>query len=186
MRTYEAMFLFDPSFASEANNAEQEVARLMERAGARIIMNKKWEERKLAYEIKGRKRGSYWLTFFEADSNSIGGIERDAGISEPILRLLIQRADHMTEEDMNKAYTARTQPAPHKHAGPETRPGDDAKPAAKETQAAKVDEADKPPVVEAPPAKGTGDDPDKSVPPPTPANEQADADNQAPTPAPAD
>ena len=110
MKTYEAMFLFDPSFAADAGNPEKEVARIMERADAQIVMNKKWEERKLAYEIKGRKRGSYWLTFFQADPERIGGIERDAKISECILRLLIQRADHMNEDSMNKAYTALSQP----------------------------------------------------------------------------
>ena len=104
MRTYEAMFLFDPSVGADQTKVQQEVERLMKRAGAEIIMSKKWDERKLAYEIKGRKRGCYVLTFFRADQDKITPLERDVELSESILRVLILKADHLTEEDMNKAY----------------------------------------------------------------------------------
>jgi small subunit ribosomal protein S6 len=107
------MFLFDPTFATDMGKVEQEIARLMERAGAEIIMCNKWDERKLAYEIKGRKRGCYVLVFFRAESDKITGIERDVQLSESILRVLIMRADYMTEEDMKKAYVVRSQPAGH-------------------------------------------------------------------------
>lgn len=115
MRTYEGMFLFDPTFATDMGKVEQEIARLMERAGAEIIMCNKWDERKLAYEIKGRKRGCYVLVFFRAESDKITGIERDVQLSESVLRVLIMRADYMTDEDMKAAYVIRSQPAGHGH-----------------------------------------------------------------------
>jgi small subunit ribosomal protein S6 len=101
------MFLFDPSFAADMSKVEQEVERVMQRAGAEIIMSNKWDERKLAYEIKGRKRGCYVLTFFRAESDKIGSIERDVQLSESILRVLILKRDYMTEEDMKQAYGGR-------------------------------------------------------------------------------
>ncbi len=107
MNTYEGMFLFDTTFATDFSKVEQEVARLMERAGAETVMCKKWDERKLAYEIKGHKRGCYALVFFKADAGKIVGIERDVQLSEPVLRVLILRADHMTPEDMQAAYPSR-------------------------------------------------------------------------------
>ena len=107
MNTYEAMFLFDTTFGSDFSKVEQEVGRVMERAGAEIVMCRKWDERKLAYEIKGQKRGCYVLTFFRAEPSKIAGIERDAQLSEPVLRVLILRADHMTAEDMEAAYPSR-------------------------------------------------------------------------------
>ena len=107
MNTYEAMFLFDTTFASDFAKVEREVGRLMERAGAEIVTCHKWDERKLAYEIKGQRRGCYVLAFFRADPGKITGIERDAQLSEPVLRLLILRADHMTAEDMEAAYPSR-------------------------------------------------------------------------------
>ncbi len=107
MKTYEAMFLFDPTFAAESGNVEQEVARLMQRANAEVIMSDRWDERKLAYEIKGRKRGCYVLTFFKAEAERIVGLERDVQLSDQVLRVLVLRADELTEEDMKRAYLTR-------------------------------------------------------------------------------
>ena len=158
MNTYEAMFLFDPSYATDFARVEQEVDRLMGRAGAQVIMSQKWDERKLAYPIKGRKRGCYVLTFFRAEPDKITGVERDAQLSEPILRLLILRADHMTEEDMRGAYLSQPESASPESRGEEDRraeaeddeetPKPDSKPAAKTESAdtAADDDAEEPTV----------------------------------------
>ena len=45
----------------------------------------------------------------------ITGIERDVQLSESVLRVLIMRADYMTEDDMKAAYVIRSQPAGHGH-----------------------------------------------------------------------
>ena len=56
MNQYEAMFLFDPTFGSSFENCEREIQRLLERADAEIVFCRTWDERRLAYKIKGRKR----------------------------------------------------------------------------------------------------------------------------------
>lgn len=98
MKQYEMMFLFDPTFASDFQKAKEEVERILKRAGAEIIFLEKWDERRLAYEIKGRKRGYYVLTYFMCDPEKVDGIDRDARLSEPILRTLIKRAEGITRE----------------------------------------------------------------------------------------
>lgn len=103
MNTYEAMMLFDPAFASDQENVRKEVDRLLERAGAQLIAMHRWDERKLAYEIKKRKRGVYVLIYMRAPAQSIAPLERDVGLSESVLRALILRADHVTEEKMQIA-----------------------------------------------------------------------------------
>ncbi len=102
MRYYEGMFLFDPAAASNWENIQAELDRLMDRAGARLIVSSKWDDRRLAYEIRGCKRGVYALTYFTADASKIKSLERDAELSESILRYMVLRADHLTEEDMKK------------------------------------------------------------------------------------
>jgi len=99
-RYYEGMFLFDPAVAASWENAQQELSRIMDRAGARMIASGKWDERRLAYEISGRKRGLYALTYFEAEATKIGDMERDVRLSESILRCLVIRVDHLTEDEM--------------------------------------------------------------------------------------
>ena len=98
MNQYEAMFLFDPTFGSSFEKCESEIHRLMERAQAKIIFCRKWDERRLAYRIKERKRGVYVLVYFNAPSEKITSLERDVQISEDILRVLVVRADGVTQE----------------------------------------------------------------------------------------
>ena len=105
MRQYEAMFLFDPTFGASWESCEAEIRRLLDRAGAELLFSKKWEERRLAYKIKGRKRGVYVLTYFNASPNRIVGLERDIRISECVLRALVVRAEGVTKEMMEQAVS---------------------------------------------------------------------------------
>lgn len=98
MKRYEGMFLFDNTNVHQWSEMEAEVRRLCDRIGAELLVCVKFDERKLAYDIKGRKRGTYVLTYFDADPVRIADLERDAGLSEVLLRTLVLRADHVSPE----------------------------------------------------------------------------------------
>lgn len=98
MKRYEGMFLFDTAVARDWPTIEAEVRRLCERIGAELVVCVKFDERKLAFEIKRRKRGTYVLTYFDAPPERIADLERDVQLSEVVLRALILRADNLTEE----------------------------------------------------------------------------------------
>lgn len=104
MNQYEAMFLFDPTFGSSLGKCEAEIRRLIERAQGDIILCRKWDERRLAYRINGRSRGVYVLVYFTAPPEKIAPLERDAKLSEPILRVLVVQADALTRESMEQAF----------------------------------------------------------------------------------
>ncbi len=113
MRKYEAMFLFDPAVATDWDKIKAEVDRLMERAGAKVLFCGKWDERRLAYEIRGVKRAVYVLAYFEADPATIGALERDMTLSEMVVRCLVVTAEHVTEEKMKETLEAGApRPAP--------------------------------------------------------------------------
>ena len=101
--TYEAMFLLSQAVAADLGGAVDHVKEIMARGHAEIIAMKKWDDRRLAYEIKGQKRGVYILAYFTAPNDKLGHIERDCNLSEKILRTLITRADHLTMEEMQSA-----------------------------------------------------------------------------------
>lgn len=98
--TYEAMFLVGQAAAADLAGVIEHIKEILARGQAEIIAMRKWDERRLAYEIKKQKRGLYILTYFRAPSSSLAHIERDCNLSERILRVLILRADHLTEEEM--------------------------------------------------------------------------------------
>ena len=98
-KLYEAMFLVDSSKAAgdwEGVNAA--ITNMLEKTDAEIVSLKKWDERKLAYEIERAGRGTYILCYFRAGGESIKEIERSVQLSEYTMRVLILCAETRAEE----------------------------------------------------------------------------------------
>lgn len=98
--TYEAMFLIGQAANSENEGGVALVRGVLERHHAQTIVLKKWDERKLAYEVNGAKRGTYIVAFFKATGPAVAAIERDVKLSEDFLRVMTTRADHLNETEM--------------------------------------------------------------------------------------
>ena len=111
MNQYEAMFLFDPTFGASFENCETEIRRLMDRAEGELVFCRKWDDRRLAFKIRGCKRGVYVLTYFKAKPEKVVSLERDVRLSENILRVLVLRADDVTPEAMERAMSLGSQQA---------------------------------------------------------------------------
>jgi small subunit ribosomal protein S6 len=89
-RDYEAMFLLDNDAATaDFEGTAAKVDALIARAGGTIVKKEKWDERKLAYEIKGRRRATYYLVYFTAPGPAVAELRRDAELSDTILRHLV-------------------------------------------------------------------------------------------------
>ncbi|MEM7755653.1 MAG: 30S ribosomal protein S6 [Planctomycetota bacterium] len=98
-RLYEAMFLLSQGVAADLNGAIEHIDDLFSRANATVVAMKKWDERRLAYEIDKQKRGVYILAYFTGDSDAVASLDRDCNLSERIMRVLVTRADHMTQAE---------------------------------------------------------------------------------------
>ena len=98
MKIYEGMFVLDDARANDNwDRVVAEVRRLLEKHQARVFHLDRWDERRLAYRIKGRNRAVYAITHFTAPGDAIPHIERDCQLNDTILRVLIVR-DHETEK----------------------------------------------------------------------------------------
>src|SRR4051794_4811170 len=118
---YEAMFLLGASAAAEAEKSVQLIRSIIERHGGEVLVAKKWDERKLAYEIKKQKRGLYVITYFTAPGNAVTAIERDVNLSEDVLRVMVTDAEHMNKDEMS---AVEPQPiVPREDRAPWDRPG---------------------------------------------------------------
>ncbi|HMN96533.1 MAG TPA: 30S ribosomal protein S6 [Phycisphaerales bacterium] len=100
---YEALVLFPQSAASDLQGCADHIREIVDRAEGELLGLRKWDERRLAYDIAGNKRGIYFLAYFKARANAMSGIERDLNLSERVLRSLVVRAENMTEEQMRSA-----------------------------------------------------------------------------------
>jgi small subunit ribosomal protein S6 len=98
---YEAMFLLGPIAQAEPETALGLCRKVIESHGGAIIVLKKWDERKLCFEVGGQKRGTYIISYFRAPGGALVAMERDVKLSEEILRAIFLKADHMSEKEMN-------------------------------------------------------------------------------------
>jgi ribosomal protein S6 len=94
MYPYEGMFLVDPVMHSaDPAGVERGVTDLLEKHGAKVHKQEVWDERKLAYEIKGHKRGVYLLVYFEMPGDNVDALRREGRITESVLRQLVIRIE---------------------------------------------------------------------------------------------
>ena len=73
---YEGMFLLSQSEAADFNGAVAHIEEVLGRGQAELLAMRKWDERRLAYEIDKQRRGVYILTYFRAPTSSITGPSR--------------------------------------------------------------------------------------------------------------
>jgi small subunit ribosomal protein S6 len=106
---YEAMFILDSNrFGRDPDGVSGQLAELIQKSGGEILVSRLWEERRLAYPIKGQRKGTYWLIYVGLDSLQLAGLRRQFDISESILRFLILKINPRIVD----ALVAHAQSAP--------------------------------------------------------------------------
>ena len=101
-KLYEGMFLVDSAQASDWDATTAILEDVLKRADAEIVSMRKWDDRRLAYEVNGKTRGTYILCYFKADGEKIQAVEKAVQLSERIMRVLILSAEQVTAEDIEK------------------------------------------------------------------------------------
>jgi len=94
------MFLISQSEAADLQGAVAHIEAILGRGHAEVMAMRKWDERRLAYEIDKQRRGLFLLCYFRAPTQSIAHIERDCNLSERLLRVMILSAEHLTDEEV--------------------------------------------------------------------------------------
>src|SRR5438874_13783408 len=70
--TYECMFLLDPAKVSgDAAGAAKQVETILTKNNAEVLASRQWDERRLAYPVKGHKKGLYYLTYFRSEGKNL-------------------------------------------------------------------------------------------------------------------
>jgi len=147
---YEGMFLLDSNrYGRDPEGVAGQIPKMIQEAGGAMLVSRLWEERRLAYPIKGRRKGTYWLTYFRLDGPRLGEVRRKCQLSDSILRALFVKIDaRIVDTLVEHAQAGDAKPASKRAAGgPPAKPeesAESAKPAEKEAAAAGVETADGP------------------------------------------
>jgi len=92
LRDYEVLYIVRADLDDEkVQDAVKRVNTLIERSGGTVERTNLWGKRKLAYEVKHQKEGSYVLQDFQLNPDRIPELEASLKITEEVLRHLIVR-----------------------------------------------------------------------------------------------
>jgi small subunit ribosomal protein S6 len=80
-------------YGRDPSGVSGEIVKIIEEAGGEVLVSRLWEERRLAYSIRGQRKGTYWLTYFRIAGPKITEIRRRCELSENILRSLFLKVD---------------------------------------------------------------------------------------------
>jgi small subunit ribosomal protein S6 len=91
---YEGMFLLDSNrYGRDPDGVAGQIPAMIQEAGGQMLVSRLWEERRLAYPIKGHRKGTYWLTYFRLDGGQLADLKRQCRLSNSILRVLFLKID---------------------------------------------------------------------------------------------
>jgi small subunit ribosomal protein S6 len=94
VNVYEGLFIFDSArYNRDPEGVSHQTPALIEKLGGEILVSRLWEERRLAYSIKGQRKGTYWLLYFRLDSQQLVEIRHQCAINDNILRVLFLKVD---------------------------------------------------------------------------------------------
>ena len=92
MREYEVLYIVRADFDDDkVQDAVRRVNTLIERSGGAPERTNLWGKRKLAYDVKHQKEGSFVLQDFQLEPDRVPELEAALKITEEVLRHLIVR-----------------------------------------------------------------------------------------------
>jgi len=100
VREYETVFIIDPS--CDESQVEQEVNTVKEIIAAgsgNVVEAQSWGRRRLAYDIKKKKEGTYAFVRFSGEPSVLQELNRRLKLNELILRHLIVASQQLEGEE---------------------------------------------------------------------------------------
>ncbi len=95
MHLYETIFIIRPSLSDDGTNQLIEKMKgLLEKAGATLEIVENWGKKKLAYEIKRERRGTFVYVHFKSAGNVVGELEHAYRLEDSVLKFLTVRLEH--------------------------------------------------------------------------------------------
>jgi small subunit ribosomal protein S6 len=86
---YEGLFILDSNrFARDREALAREIEGFVEAVEGEVLASRLWEERRLAFPVKGQRKGAYWLMYFRLPTLRLTELTRQCEIHDPILRQL--------------------------------------------------------------------------------------------------
>jgi small subunit ribosomal protein S6 len=150
---YECLFILDSNrYARDARAVAGTIPKMVEKVNGEMLASRLWVEQRLAYPIKGHRKGTYWLTYFRMDSSKVADFNRACRLNDNVLRSLVIRVDprlvdvlvaHALGKSADSSETTEGEGADQKKPPAEAKEGEAAAAAAAEAPAETAKAEDK-------------------------------------------
>lgn len=120
-KVYEGLFILDASrYSRDPSGVSGRINKLIEKPGGTILVSRLWDERRLAYPIKGQRKGAYWLAYFRLEGGQVASLTEECQRDDNILRQLFtvidprivdQLVSHATQPDAAAGPPVEEKPA---------------------------------------------------------------------------
>ncbi len=112
-QVYEGMYILDSNrFGRDSERLSTQLSESITKAGGEVLVSRLWEERRLAYPIKGHRKGTYWLTYFRLDSGKLSDLQRECQLNDGIIRQLFLKVDpRIVDALVEHARTGQARPS---------------------------------------------------------------------------
>lgn len=94
MQLYESIFILRPSLSDDdAQKIIGKVKGFVERSGGTLLKTDNWGKKKLAYEVKRERKGTFVYLQFRAEGSMIGELEHLYRIEDSVMKFLTVKLD---------------------------------------------------------------------------------------------
>ena len=91
---YEGLLIFDSNrYGHDSDGVSGQIPALIQKLGGEILVSRLWEDRRLAYPIKGQRKGTYWLMYFRLDATQLSEVKKQCQLNDNLLRVLFLKVD---------------------------------------------------------------------------------------------
>ena len=89
-KVYESMFIFNANaYARNPGGASTAIEEIVKSVGGELMASRMWNEQKLAYPIRGQRKGVYWLSYIKLDTQALPKLNRACQLNDMIIRHLV-------------------------------------------------------------------------------------------------
>jgi len=94
MQLYESIFIVRPSLSDEdTTKIIEKMKGVVEKSGAAILKAENWGRKKLAYEVKRERKGTFVYLSFKSEGSVISELERSYGLEDSVIKFLTVKLD---------------------------------------------------------------------------------------------
>jgi small subunit ribosomal protein S6 len=94
MSLYESIFILRPSLSDDdTNKLIDKMKGVLEKSGGTLLKQENWGKKKLAYEVKRERKGTFVYFYFKSPGNVVSELERSYRLEDSVLKFLTVRQD---------------------------------------------------------------------------------------------